>query len=153
MLERRIQIAANVRDDAEVLLDAADECGNVARHGERLPKELRRVHRLSRFELKAAERVERFRRERRVVERAGDIQTLFAQLVGDATLELSMHHHAQSPERFRLRRCVVIGNGRVDRSVIFLDGECDASRALVVTSVAKGASRRGRHHRGRHVLG
>ena len=153
MLERRVQIAADVRDDAEVLLDAADQRRYVPCHRERLPKEIAGVGCLSRLELEAAECVERFRRECGVANLTRNFEALLAQLVGNAALELAVHDDAESAERLCLRGEIAVGKRGVDRRLVFVDGDRDAPRALVVTSVAEGAGRRRGHGRGRHDLG
>jgi len=50
-----------------------------------------------------------------------------------------VHHDAQSPEGFRVRRRIILRIGQVDRQLELFDRRGDASRPLVVASVAQGA--------------
>src|SRR6476661_9396828 len=108
MLECRVQISADVRDDAEILLDSTDERRPVASHAECATEEAFRLGTVSRLELESTQGVECLRGECLIANAAGDLQTPHAQITCDLALQLPVHHDAQSPGGCRVRRRIIL---------------------------------------------
>src|SRR6266496_3592957 len=132
-----VQIALNVREDAEVLLYARAQLPARAPALERLQKRVAGLVERARHEIQATQRIQRLRRERVVTQPAGDVIAAAAQLAGLPRLVPLLVHDGEPPQRLGEHGSLPAVLRQSDRPLVAPDGVRDRPRALTLAGLAQ----------------